>query len=134
MSLPKKITLQSPKGMHDILPADQPYWQHVVKKAKTLLYDYSFERLDTPIVEQTGLFVRSVGVATDIVEKELYGFKTKGEMNWPCARNLPPGSRAPILNTACTLGPTRCSYGRMGRCFATTIPRPAACANSTKLT
>lgn len=74
----KKISLQSPKGMHDILPADQPFWQHVVKKAKTLLYDYSFERLDTPLVEARELFERSVGEATDVVEKELYNFRTKG--------------------------------------------------------
>lgn len=73
-----KQNLQAPKGMHDILPADQPYWQMIMKKAKSILDDYGFERIDTPIVETTSLFVRSVGESTDIVEKEMYSFKTKG--------------------------------------------------------
>ncbi|MEK7506562.1 MAG: histidine--tRNA ligase [Patescibacteria group bacterium] len=73
-----KQTVQSVRGMHDILPADQPYWQNILKKAKTILEDYGFERIDTPIVEQSSLFIRSVGEATDIVEKEMYAFKTKG--------------------------------------------------------
>lgn len=74
----KKQLLQSPKGMNDILPSDQPYWQFILKKASTILSDYGFEKLDTPIVEHTSLFIRSVGEATDIVEKEMYNFKTKG--------------------------------------------------------
>ena len=64
--------------MHDILPADQPRWQFILKKAAVLLTDYGFEKIDTPIVEQTALFVRAVGEATDIVEREMYSFKTKG--------------------------------------------------------
>lgn len=64
--------------MHDILPADQPYWQFVIKKAKGLLEDYGFEKIDTPILETKTLFVRSVGEHTDIVEKEIYTLKTKG--------------------------------------------------------
>lgn len=74
----KKQTIQSVKGMHDILPADQNYWQFFIKKAKTLLDDYGFERIDTPILEPKNLFVRSVGESTDIVEKEMYTLKTKG--------------------------------------------------------
>ena len=64
--------------MHDILPADQPYWQYIFRKATALLDDYAFERIDTPIVESSALFLRTVGDATDIVEKEMYVFKTKG--------------------------------------------------------
>lgn len=73
-----KPTIQSIKGMHDILPADQPYWQFILKKASTILTDYGFEKIDTPIVESTSLFIRSVGEATDIIEKEMYNFKSKG--------------------------------------------------------
>lgn len=74
----KTQTIQSVKGMHDILPADQPYWQFILKKASVILTDYGFEKIDTPIVESTSLFLRSVGEATDIIEKEMYNFKTKG--------------------------------------------------------
>lgn len=74
----KKIVIRSVKGMSDILPEAQPYWDLVLKKARTLLDDYSFKRIDTPIVEKSELFVRSVGEVTDIVEKEMYTFRTKG--------------------------------------------------------
>lgn len=69
---------QSVKGMHDILPEDQKYWKYFLKKAEGILEDYSFERIDTPIVEHTDLFLRGVGENTDIVEKEMYSFKTRG--------------------------------------------------------
>lgn len=74
----KKQDIQTPRGMSDILPDEQPYWQFILKKASAILTDYGFDRIDTPIVERTTLFVRSVGEATDIVEKEMYTFKTKG--------------------------------------------------------
>jgi histidyl-tRNA synthetase len=74
----KSKSLQAPRGMHDILPEDQKYWKYVLKKAESLLEDYSFEKIDTPIVEYTDLFLRGVGEDTDIVEKEMYSFKTRG--------------------------------------------------------
>jgi histidyl-tRNA synthetase len=74
----KKQEIQAPRGMNDILPSEQPYWQFILKKASTILTDYGFEKIDTPIVEKTALFIRSVGEETDIVEKEMYTFKTKG--------------------------------------------------------
>ncbi len=74
----KKQTLQAPKGMNDILPADRPYWDFIFSKAQGILNWYGFERIDTPIVENTGLFIDSVGRGTDIVDKEMYAFKTKG--------------------------------------------------------
>src|SRR3989344_1254985 len=73
-----KLSIQSVKRMNDILPADQPYWHFIMKKAAAILSDYGFEKIDTPIVESTQLFLRSVGEASDIVEKEMYSFKTKG--------------------------------------------------------
>lgn len=75
--MPKPL-IQSVKGMNDILPDDQPFWQFILKKASAILADYGFEKIDTPIVESTQLFIRSVGEASDIVEKEMYSFKTKG--------------------------------------------------------
>lgn len=74
----KAKILQAPKGMHDILPEEQKYWRYVLKKAESLAEDYSFERIETPVVESAELFLRSVGEGTDIVEKELYSFRTKG--------------------------------------------------------
>jgi len=74
----KQKTFQVPKGMHDILPEDQPYWEKIRKVLKERAADYGFERIDTPLIEDTALYERGTGSTTDIVEKELYSFKTKG--------------------------------------------------------
>jgi len=66
------------RGMKDILPVEQPLWDLMRTKAKELTKAYGFDRIDTPMVEETALFVRGVGKQTDIVEKELYSFDTVG--------------------------------------------------------
>ncbi|MFZ2803964.1 MAG: histidine--tRNA ligase [Patescibacteria group bacterium] len=66
------------RGMKDLLPADQPVWDLMRLKARELASSYCFERIDTPILEETALFIRGVGKQTDIVEKELYSFETVG--------------------------------------------------------
>jgi len=67
--------------MWDILPEDQKYFRYIQKKSDQLLDYYGFERIDTPIVESVDLFLRSAGEVSDIMEKEIYTFKTKsGDM------------------------------------------------------
>ncbi len=66
------------RGMRDLLPDDQPLWHLMRRKAQELVEAYGFERIDTPIIEETALFVRGVGKQTDIVEKELFSFDTVG--------------------------------------------------------
>ncbi len=70
---------QAPRGTADILPEEQPYWHYVRQKAANICQLYGYERIDSPIFEDTGLFVRSVGQGTDIVEKEMYTFTDKGD-------------------------------------------------------
>lgn len=70
--------LQTPKGMHDILPVDQQYWDRVHKVARDLADFYNFGKIDTPILEHVALFERGVGAETDMIEKEMYIVKTKG--------------------------------------------------------
>lgn len=67
--------------MHDILGQDWPFREFIFKKAKTVLEDYDYERIETPVLEETELFSRGVGEGTDIVEKEMYSFKTRGGDN-----------------------------------------------------
>ena len=64
--------------MQDVLPEDQKYWRYVLRKAETLAEFYGFEKIETPVMESTDLFMRSVGESSDIVEKEMYTLKTKG--------------------------------------------------------
>ncbi len=70
--------LSSVRGMRDILPADQHYWRQAFESAQNICDSYRFDRIETPVLEETPLFVRGVGKQTDIVEKEMYSFDTSG--------------------------------------------------------
>lgn len=74
----KKPKFQSPTGMHDILPEDQKYFQKIHEVVAELSDFYNFKKIETPILEQTELFSKGIGLATDIVQKEMFSFKTKG--------------------------------------------------------
>lgn len=69
---------REPKGMHDILPGEQPYWDRIYRAVYDLADFYGFGRIDTPILEFADLFVRGVGEDTDIVEKQMYLVRAKG--------------------------------------------------------
>jgi histidyl-tRNA synthetase len=77
----RKSALTSITGMRDLLPQDQHRWQAVRNIAEKLASDYGYGRLDTPILENTNLFVRGVGKQTDIVTKEMYSFEDQGGDN-----------------------------------------------------
>jgi histidyl-tRNA synthetase len=69
------------RGMKDIMPESQKYWNYVRKVVEELAEDYTYERINTPILEETSLFARSVGENTDIVEKEMFSFEDKSGKN-----------------------------------------------------
>jgi histidyl-tRNA synthetase len=60
--------------MNDILPPEVAKWQYVEEKARSLLDAFAYRELRTPILEYTPLFLRSVGEATEVVEKQMYTF------------------------------------------------------------
>lgn len=66
------------KGMNDLLPPQIETWQRIESVARRLFGNYGYSEIRTPIVEDTALFVRSVGEVTDIVKKEMYTFDDKG--------------------------------------------------------
>lgn len=69
---------KTPRGTADILPQEQAYWRYVEQKAAAICQLYGYERIDTPAFEDAGLFNRSVGEGTDIVDKEMYTFDDRG--------------------------------------------------------
>ncbi len=91
----EKVSFQSPKGMKDILPAEWPLWEKVFKTAKEVAEFYGFGKIETPILENTDLFVRGVGESTDIVEKEIYSLRTKGGDHL----SLRPELTAPVVRS-----------------------------------
>ncbi len=68
----------APRGTTDILPEDQAYWRYIEEKAADICQLYGYERIESPMFEDTRLFTRSVGEGTDIVEKEMYTFDDRG--------------------------------------------------------
>lgn len=75
---PKKIIYNSPKGMHDILPQDQIWWEKIRKEVRDISDAYNFSRIDTPMLESSELFAQSLGASSDVIEKQMFAFKTKG--------------------------------------------------------
>jgi len=71
------MKIQSLRGMHDLLPGNSKIWQYLEKTVADVLSRYSYQEIRFPILEQTELFKRSVGEATDIVEKEMYSFEDR---------------------------------------------------------
>jgi len=74
----KKPKFHSPTGMHDTLAEDQKYFQKIYDIVKEIASFYNFQKIETPILEETELFSRGIGLSTDVVQKEMFSFKTKG--------------------------------------------------------
>lgn len=70
-------SITSIKGFNDILPSQTQAWRKLEQVLAELMDSYGYQQIRLPIVEQTGLFARAIGDATDIVEKEMYTFLDK---------------------------------------------------------
>ena len=106
----EKIT--AVKGMNDILPADAPLWELFENTVQSVLQSYGYQKIVTPIVEDTALFKRAIGAVTDIVEKEMYSFEDS--MNGDQLSLRPEGTasvvRAVIEHNLVYDGPKRLWY------------------------
>src|SRR4249920_2584038 len=69
--------LNAVRGMNDVLPDEAALWERFEDVARAVFAQYGYRNLRVPIVEQTPLFVRGIGDATDIVEHEMYTFEDK---------------------------------------------------------
>ncbi len=70
---------QAPRGTKDVLPTESYRWQYLEAKMRAAAAEAGFREVRTPVFEHTELFARGVGDTTDIVQKEMYTFKDKGE-------------------------------------------------------
>jgi Histidyl-tRNA synthetase len=68
------MTIQSVRGMPDVLPEQAGGWLFLENTAKQIFANFGLTQIRTPILEETRLFARAVGDVTDIVEKEMYSF------------------------------------------------------------
>lgn len=65
------------RGMRDIIPPQGEIWRKICTSAESIANAYGFQYIETPLVESTSLFVRSVGRGTDVVDKEMYAFEDR---------------------------------------------------------
>ncbi len=82
---------QLPRGTHDVLPNDANWW-HVVRVMEEVTALYGWRRIQTPGFEDTGLFERTAGAASDVVHKEMYTFSDRSDRSL----TLRPEGTAPI--------------------------------------
>jgi histidyl-tRNA synthetase len=114
---------QAPRGTHDVLPSSHLWW-HVVRRIEDLTKLYGYGRIQTPGFEDTALFQRTSGEASDVVHKEMYTFDDRSGRSL----TLRPEGTAPIARAyvehglaqepqpvkAYTIAPMY-RYGRPGR-------------------
>lgn len=72
-----KKNIQLLRGMKDALPKQEYFWKKTLIKALEISSAYNFKFIETPVLENASLFIRSIGVGTDVVSKEMYVFEDK---------------------------------------------------------
>jgi histidyl-tRNA synthetase len=82
---------QAPRGTHDVLPNDVAWWR-LVRAMEEVTALYGWRRIQTPVFEDTGLFARTSGEASDVVNKEMYTFTDRSDRSL----TLRPEGTAPI--------------------------------------
>ncbi len=70
-------TFRALQGFKDILPDEQPYWRFIEDTATRIAQLYGYRRIETPLLEETSVFRKTVGEGTDIVDREMYNFDDK---------------------------------------------------------
>ncbi len=74
----KKMKFQAPRGMNDILPEESKFWEYLRSVVKATVEPYRYGRFESPLVECKDVFIKGMGQATDVVEKEMYSLSKKG--------------------------------------------------------
>lgn len=72
------MEIKAPRGMQDILPDETPRWRYVEARMRRVARQFGYREIRTPVVEHTEVFQRAVGEGTDIVDKEMYTFRDRG--------------------------------------------------------
>ncbi len=92
-----------PRGTEDILPSEVHIWQYVENTARQVLHNYNYREIRTPLFEETGLFARSMGQTSDIVQKQMLNvvtaYKSPDENSESTALTLRPEATASIVRS-----------------------------------
>jgi histidyl-tRNA synthetase len=111
------VSFQSPKGTKDILPEEQGYWKRLNAVVHELGHVFGYKQLSIPLFEDTALFARGVGEATDIVEKEMYTFLDKGKNSITLRPEFTAGVMRAYIQHGMASRPTPVKLYSMGPIF-----------------
>src|SRR3989344_5615854 len=117
----KKDSLQTPKGTRDLIGRELLIWKRVTGICEEISSYYGFEEIRTPHFEHSELFSASLGETSDVVEKQMYSFRTRG-------------GDSLVLSKECNPCLSRSCFTRMDRFFGTKLRRKGGIANSGNLT
>ena len=105
------------RGMQDLLPDKSKDWEILEKIMKEEAEVYGFKLIRTPVLEQTELFERSVGNESDIVEKEMYTFKDKGDRSVTLRPEGTAGALRAVLENGLNNGPMPLKLMYVSSCY-----------------
>jgi histidyl-tRNA synthetase len=94
------VKLKAIRGMNDVLPESSPTWRYLESIVCDVVESYGYREIRLPIIEHTELFQRSIGEATDIVEKEMYTFADRNNESL----TLRPEATASMVRAGITNG------------------------------
>lgn len=86
------MKIEAPRGTHDVLASDWPHWERIVREAERLCALSGYQKVTTPVFEDTDLFRRTSGTGSDVVQKEMYTFLDRSGRSL----TLRPEGTAPI--------------------------------------
>lgn len=125
---------QAPRGTQDVLPQDAPYWRRVISTVHKVAGLYGFEQMDLPMFEETALFVRGVGEGTDIVDKEMYSFRDRGDSELTLRPELTAGVMRAYVEHGMRVWPKPVKLYVIGPCFRYERPQAGRYRQHTQLT
>mgnify|MGYP002735571838 CR=1 FL=1 len=121
---------QAPKGTRDMLPQDAYIWQTIEAVMRRRAALAGFREVRTPVFEHTELFLRGVGDTTDIVQKEMYTFKDKGDRSITLKPEGTAGAVRAFLEGKLFADALPCKMYYLTTLFsAMKSPRPAVCVS-----
>ena len=106
-----------PKGTKDVLPQDSYKWQYVESTAREVAELFQIKEIRTPTFEHTELFQRGVGDTTDIVTKEMYTFKDKGDRSITLRPEFTAGALRSIVEHSLTAAALPVKVCYLGGCY-----------------
>ena len=117
------VLLQCVKGMRDILPGEQSYWQQARKVLEHEAEEYGFGRIDVPVIEYENTFTQPIGTSTEMIEREMYAFKTRGRENVVLRPDFTPSIARAYLQHSMNMFTQPIKLFSMGRSYR--YDRPA---------